>query len=479
MATLGNAWNITIGALQAAQAALNVVSNNVANSNNTGYTREIPIFQENNPLTINGISYGTGASVTGITAVRDIVLEMRIAQMTSDTAGSTERLDALDTVQQIFAAATSSGTTSGGTSSDSDLNTDIQDFFDALANLESNPTDPTLRTAVLAAAKTMAQGFNNVATGLASERQGLDAQVTPIVSQVNTLTSTIAKLNSEIQQTPPGVDTNVLQDQRQTAIDSLSQLVGVNVITTQDNSLTITTTSGALLVAGGKANQLTTTAGNVGGATLTTILNNGKDITADLTSGGGQLGGLLTVRDQDIPSAQNSVDTLAFEIADNINSLQQAGLDLSGGTGTPMFNISSGISGAAMSISEILASGSGIAAAASSASAGSGDDSNLLLMAGLSSASFVNGQTPTNYYASFISTLGSTISNVQTTGTAQAASLQQLENQRNSLSAVNLDEEASNLQVFERAYQSASKVFAILNTIMGESINLGTESSVS
>jgi flagellar hook-associated protein 1 len=478
MGTLGNAWDLTVQALQADQAALNIVSNNVTNSTLQGYTREIPDFVENNPITINGIAYGTGVSVTGATAVRDSVLEMRIAQMTSQTEGTTERLDALDTIQQIFQTATSSGTTSGGTSSDSDLNTDIQDFFDSLSSLESNPTDSSLRSAVLAAANTMAEGFNNVSEGLGTEREGLDNQVSPIVSQINTLTSNIAQLNKEIEQTPPGTDTNVLQDQRQTAIDSLSQLIGVNEITTQDGSVTITTANGDLLVSGSSATQLTTATGSTTGPTdgMTTILDGGKDITADLTSGGGQLGGLLTVRDQDIPSALNAVNTLALNIADAVNAQQQKGEDLNGDATTPpIFSFSTSV--AASSITVSLTDGSGIAAAAANSGAGSGDDSNLVLLAGLASGTFVNGQSPANFYSTFISTLGSTISDVQTTNTAQQASLTQIQNQRDSLSSTNLDDEANNLQLYEKAYQSAARVFSILNSILGESINLGSESS--
>lgn len=54
----------------------------------------------------------------------------------------------------------------------------------------------------------------------------------------------------------------------------------------------------------------------------------------------------------------------------------------------------------------------------------------------------------------------------------------QLQTQRNALSSVNLDEEASNLEEFQRSYQAASQVFTILNSVMASALNLGVETAV-
>ncbi len=89
------------------------------------------------------------------------------------------------------------------------------------------------------------------------------------------------------------------------------------------------------------------------------------------------------------------------------------------------------------------------------------------------------GRTPTNYYSNFVTTLGSTVSEVQTENTAQNASVTQLQTQRNSLSGVSLNEEASAMQQLETSYQAASQVFNILNTVMTSALNLGVETAVS
>jgi len=110
---------------------------------------------------------------------------------------------------------------------------------------------------------------------------------------------------------------------------------------------------------------------------------------------------------------------------------------------------------------------------------GTGDNSNATAMAALAGAAIVNGQTPSNFYSNFVSTLGSTISEVQTQNTAQNASVTQLQTQNDALSSVNLNDEASAMTTLERSYQAASQVFTMLNSIMASALNLGEQATVS
>ena len=99
-------------------------------------------------------------------------------------------------------------------------------------------------------------------------------------------------------------------------------------------------------------------------------------------------------------------------------------------------------------------------------------------MANLANQTIVNGQTPTNYYSNFVSTLGATVSGVQAENTAQTASVTQLQTQNNALSSVNLNDEASVMTTLESSYQAASQVFTMLNTIMASALNLGDQTTV-
>jgi flagellar hook-associated protein 1 FlgK len=475
MGTINSALSIMSQALDADQAALNVVANNVANANTPGYTEETPNWQENQPISIGGVSYGQGVTETGATSERDRVLESRLDQQQQLASASGSRLTALDTLQTLFTPDSGSSSSTAG-----DIGSDITTFFDSFSSLEATPTSNSLRQGVLTAAKALAGDISNAAASLNSQSSALDQEASGVTSQVNSLTGAIAQLNQQIQSTSPDADAGTLEDQRQEDLSQLSQLIGINQITTQNNGMEITTTSGQLLVSEGTNYQLTT--GMVNGVTDFFVGN--TDITSQLASGGGSLGGYLTARDKDIPSALNSLDQLAYSISTTVNAQNNSGTDYDGVTGTAanplyIFSQPTVVAGSAASMSVVMTDPNQIAAAG--AGDGTGDNSNAIAMANLNSntSTIVNGQSPTNYYSNFVTTLGSTVSGVETENTAQNASVTQLQTQNNALSGVSLNDEASSMTTFERSYQAASQVFTMLNSIMASALNLGDQTTVS
>ena len=472
MGTINSALSVMTGALDADQEALNVVANNVANANTAGYTEEKPDWQENAPISVGGVLVGDGVTETGATSQRDRVLEERLDQQQQMASASSTRLTALNNIQALFTPDSGSSSATAG-----DIGSDITSFFDSFSSLESDPTDNALREQVLSSASTLAGDISSAASSLNSQSAAIDQEATGVVSQVNSLTSAIAQLNLSIESSSPNSDAGTLEDQRQQDLSRLSQLIGINQVTTENNGLSVTTTSGQLLVSEGQSTQLTT--GTVNG--VTDFFLGGTDITSQLASGGGQLGGYLTARDVDIPGALSSLDQLAYSVSTSVNAQNNAGKDLNGVTGAPanplyIFKEQAQVAGSAEAMSVIMTDPSQVAAAG--AGSGTGDNSNAVTLAGLANGLIVNGQTPINYYSNFVSTLGSTVSEVQTENTAQNASVTQLQTQNNALSTVNLNDEAAAMSTLENSYQAASQVFTLLNTIMASALNLGEETAV-
>ena len=474
MGTISSAFAMISGALNADQAALSIVANNVANANTPGYTQETPNWRQNAPIDINGVSLGDGVSETGATSLRDSVLGARLDQQQQLASASSARLTALDSVQALFTPDSGSISSTAG-----DIGSDITSFFNSFSSLEANPTDNAKRQQVLSSAITLAGDVSNAAASLNSQRSALDQEASGVTSQVNALTSAISQLNLQIQSTSPGADAGTLQDQRDEDIGQLSQLIGINQVKTENNGLSITTTSGQLLVAGGSNFQLTT--GSVNG--VTDFFLGGNNITAALTTGGGQLGGDLTARDQDIPTALSSLDQLAYSVSTSVNALNNTGTDLDGATGTAanplyIFNQPTAVAGSAANMSVVMTDPNQIAA--SGLGAGTGDNANATAMANLAKAASatLNNQTPTDFYSSFVSTLGATVSGVQAENTAQNASVTQLQTQNNALSGVNLNDEAAAMSTLQSSYQAASQVFTMLNTLMAAALNLGDQTTV-
>ncbi|MGB9146287.1 MAG: flagellar hook-associated protein FlgK, partial [Acidobacteriaceae bacterium] len=312
-----------------------------------------------------------------------------------------------------------------------------------------------------------------------SQQQSLNEQAGSVVSQANTLLSDVAQLNLQIETTSTNADAGTLEDQRQEDLTQLSQLIGIHSVTTENNGLTVTTDGGALLVSEGQAYAMTS--GESDGVTHF-YDSLGSDITSDLTVGGGQLGGILTARDQDIPQALSSLDTLAYSVASQMNTQNEAGSDLNGDPGTAIFSLPADATeadpaGSATGISVIMTDPAGIAAAA--AGEGSSDNTNIVAMANLQNQAIAGGTTATEFYSDFVTTLGSQVSEVSSENTAQQAALTQLQNQVGSLSGVSLNDEAAQLETLEQSYEAASKLFTTLDLVMVSALNLGVTTSYS
>ena len=252
MATLGTALHIATGALNADQAALSVVSNNVANANTPGYTRQVATFEENDPVTINGQQYGSGASMVGGESQRDVVLQQALRQQEQWASASGSRLTALQQVESIFSLATSAASGSPGIG----IGQDMSEFFDAMSSLESSPASTALRQQVITTATNLAADFQAASSQLAGQQVSLDQQTGSLIVQVNRLTESLAQLNTEIESSSPNSDAGVLEDQRQQDLEQLSNLIGIHQIQTENNGIEITTSSGALLMGGGQSYPL-------------------------------------------------------------------------------------------------------------------------------------------------------------------------------------------------------------------------------
>jgi flagellar hook-associated protein 1 FlgK len=325
---------------------------------------------------------------------------------------------------------------------------------------------------VLAAANTLAGAFNSAANQLAQVSSSLNQQVASDVGQVNSLTTTIATLNAQITSLSPNADAGTLEDQRQLAITQLSQLVGLDQISTENNGITLTTNGGAVLVSGSQSFAVSTA--QVAGTTHILAGVDGQDVTSNLT--GGDLGGVLQARDQQLPTYQNALDSLAYGIGTQVNQQNALGVDASGNPGAVLFSLPPTQSGAAAQIQVATTNPNAVAAAA--LREGSAGNANATALADLSSANVAGGQTASGFLASFLGQIGSDISAATTNNSAQQATLTQLTTQRDSLSGVSLDEEASNLTQYQRAYQAAAQVFNIANSVIASALNLGVETTV-
>ncbi len=328
----------------------------------------------------------------------------------------------------------------------------------------------TLRQGVLTAAGTLATDFNTAAESLQTQRSDIDQNVVQSVSQVNSLTSQIASVDQQIatlQNAKQG--TGTLEDTQNNLIQQLSGLIGVAVIKT-DQGISLATANGTALVSGSQSFALTTQLGSDG---VQHVMSGAQDLTTSLS--GGSLGGLIQIRDQEIPSISSSLDQLAAGLAANLNAANAMGTDLNGVVGGNIFATPHvGGVGAAATMTVTMTDPSLIAA---SSDGTVGSNGNLANLSAVATELLASGQTPINTYADLVSQVGSDTSNTSADADSSSLILQQLNDENGSISGVSLDEEASNLIQYQTAYQAAAHVVSTINLLLLDAVNLGMDAA--
>ncbi len=415
MSTISSLMDLSLTALHADQVALTITANNVSNQNTPGYTDQVAQWTSGVTVTLSlgGAQTTVGPDVTALSQ-RDRVLSQRIQQQTQGQSGTASEAGILSQIESVFSI-TGSSSTAGSTQ----IGTAINGFFSSLGTLANNPSDAATRQGVLSAASSVAAAFNAAANGLASIQTNINGTLSSSVAQVNKLTKTVAALNAQIAASSPGGDAGALEDQRQQAITQLSALVGLDQVTTQTNGIDLSTTSGAVLVSGTQAYALSSS--QVGN---TTQLYGGASGTTAITVSGGSVGGLETAQGTDLPAAQNALDALAYRIGTAVNTQNAAGVTSGTTPGGLIFNVPASSAGAAAALSVAASSTSALAAAGTGE--GSTGNTNANALAALANVTDAAGQTINGNLAAMLASIGSTSSGLQSSSTAQQASLTQL-----------------------------------------------------
>ena len=446
--SLGSSLSIAVQAMLADQGALAVTSNNIANVNTPGYTREVANLEEAPPSQFGNLSYGGGVELSSIQSVRNNILQLRLNQETQNQGKLNTFTDGMNQIQTVFNEDAGTG-----------LQSLLSNFFNSFQTLSSDPTNSGDRQAVIGAAQSLAAGFQQIAATLVQQQQNADQGVTQTVQQINQLTAQIANLNQQISTTSgAGLNSNSFEDQRDQLINQLSGLIDVQTIPANGNTVTLTTSGGAQLVVGNQSFNLQTATNP--STSFQDIYAQGTDITSTIQ--GGTLAGDIQLRDQEIPAIQNNLDTLAYNIETAVNTQNAAGYDLNGNPGGDIFQAPSGVSGAALNMTVSITDPNLIAA---SGDGTPGDNSNATALANLQSQNIVNGQNPISYYSGIVSQVGNDAETASTQLTGENLLIQQLNDQINSVSGVSLNEEGANLIQYQNAYTAASRVANVVDTL--------------
>ena len=279
---------------------------------------------ENRPENGSPGQIGTGVHAESIRRAFDSFVEDQLLASRERLGEYTASSNALARLEPLFGDANNQG-----------IGASLNDFFGALQDVATNPSDLSARTVFLSKATALAGQFNQSATVLTDAQQSIDHQVGQTITDVNRLTSQIAGLNIKIAGAESsGQQANDLRDERGVALADLAERIEISSIEDATGQVTVFAGRGQVLVDKDRTYQL------VG---VPDLGNNGLlDVRYDAGAGpttslgpviqSGRLKGLLDARDQTIPSLRSSLDTLASELVTQVNQQHRLGFGLDGST---------------------------------------------------------------------------------------------------------------------------------------------------
>ena len=463
--------NIAQGALQASQMAIQTVSHNIANVNTPGYTRQKALLESQVPYTLDRLKLGQGVKVGSVVQFFDRFTTRTIHQNTSSLKEYESKASVLSYVESLWNEA-------GGSS----LAQTLDEFWNAWQDVATNPGGMTERAALLEKSKILTQQFNSLSNELDGIERNMNTNIQMGMEEFNRLTKEIASLNGRILAAESSQTTaNDLRDQRNQLLGELSGWVDITYLEDRNGMVSVQTSKGMLLVSGVQNWDLSFE-GN-------SIYRNGvpSDVSEQMT--GGKLGGWLDIRDEIIPQYAANLDELAGTLIQQVNSLHTAGYTLSGGTGmyffqdfltSPAVPSATDFEGAAAYISlssDVLGDPENIAAGG--VSGAPGDNENALNIAAIQTDGSLTirkwtiedrGRTLTSslgtgtlddYYQDLVGEIGILSEEMNENQDFVQSLLTSLEEVRDSVSGVNLDEELTEMMKLQYAYEAASKIIAI------------------
>ncbi len=431
----------------AARGALNVTAQNIANASTEGYVRRTATMQEvsssGGPFRANDMSL-SGVRIGGIDRNVDPFRQAEVRRTNSDiTRASTE----LGGLQNIESAVENAG-----------IYDAIVEFEASLQQLQSNPTDSSLRAATMASAETLANKFNIAANSLDSVGEGLRFDAAATVDDANIFGRELARVNLQLARAGQGSsDRATLLDQRDNLLERLSGVANISTSFGPDGAATVTIGNGGgtPFVTGGNAATLAMTTAADGTIGFT------QDGAALTLSGGALSGGALAL--QQVADMRGRLDTMADNIAGAINAAQANGTALDGTAGQPLFT-GSGAAGMAMATMD----GTAIATAPAGSTAGSRDASNLIaLRQTLESGGAASGMN------ALIFDISSQVAGRQITADALGAIATSARISLEQQSGVDLDTEATNLIRFQQAFQASGRAMQVATDIFDTMIGIG------
>ncbi|MGC9323901.1 MAG: flagellar hook-associated protein FlgK [Desulfomonilia bacterium] len=322
MPGLGGALDIARWSMYSSQLAIQITSHNIANANTEGYSRQSLRVEANNPITMGPGQIGSGVRSAEVMRQYDAFINEQVSQKKSEYSYWNAKRTAMEEIETIFNESEGYG-----------INDLMGEFWNAWSDLANNPDGIPQREALLAKTENLIQHIRDVDYNLRFYQRHLDSSIRGSVDQINTIIEQIADLNNSISSVEIDglINANDLRDRRELLLEQLSEYMDISYYEEENSGhVMVYILGGTPLVLGKDSYELSTERDLTTG--FTNILwNDSSGRTVDITHrlDGGKISGWVDVRDSDITSYIETLNTLSRELVWQVNALHAEGVGLS------------------------------------------------------------------------------------------------------------------------------------------------------
>ncbi|GAB2873672.1 flagellar hook-associated protein FlgK [Nocardioides pacificus] len=457
--------NTALSAMRFQQISMDVASSNVANVNTDGYVRRRVVGETMGAaaqpaMWSRGGEGGTGVRSTGVDRMVDPFLDARSRVEHANQSYLDARATTLARVETGLAEPGEKGVSAA-----------IGDFKKTLGDLANAPGSDASRAQMLAGAATVADAFRLQARNITTEQSDQRQQLLTVRDEVNTLASDLADTNRNILAAKnAGLDANILLDARDQLSMRLSELTGATGTIQSDGTMAVTL-NGVDLVKGKDAGQLQISGGvGADGEALASdvsfaIVGPTGSTTAVPGAISGKAGAMQSLLNDTLPDYLADLNAVAASFANAVNAQHALGFDADGAPGGAVFDVG----GDPARVAEVLkvhADMSGPGKVAASGIAGTLDSSNAEAM-----ADSINAAGIEDSYQRLVNSFGSQVASVQRLASNQSTLTKQVDNSREQMAGISLDEEMVNMLTAQRAYEAAARVMTTMDSVLDTLIN--------
>jgi flagellar hook-associated protein 1 FlgK len=476
-------FGVARSALLTHQTSLQVVSQNVANAETPGYSRQRPVLSASLPVRMPNGNIGTGVQLAGIARQRDALLDAQFRSATTLLGESQYRQNALSQIEDIF-----------GEPSDAGMAAALDQFWSAFSELGTLPGSEAARTVVQQRGRQLTQLFNDYDTRLTQQRTQSLTQLNATVATVNQLATQVAELNGRITASEAGnTVASELRDRRDLLLDDLARIAGARVEPQRDGSVSVMLAN-STLVEGINARTLRLDLDPAGPPSAVTPsdvpvmlrLGNSPDRLAPLS---GELRAMVDVINADIPTLRSRLDTMASALVGAVNTIHQGGFLFPGGTvpgvaagaffdaGTVLAPVRAGT----IRLADAIAANAGNIATSGNATAPLDNSVALALSALRNNTDAISwtgpgGATETagfnGFFRTTVTRLGLDQRSASDDALVRTTLVDQAETRRQAVSGVSTDEELIMLMRIQQSYAAATKLIKTADEMLQTILSL-------